>query len=317
MTALRLRLAPASFTRTASTASTELRRMTDHELALRALRLRRSVLRWIKHAGAGHTGGSLSCIDILAVLYHRVLRVAPATAADPARDRYIQSKGHSVEALYAVLADRGFLPEENLAALCRGGSPYIGHPTRKIPGIEHNTGALGHGLSYGVGVALAGQLDQRDYRTFVLLGDGELAEGSNWEAALAAAHYRLHRLTAIVDCNTLQITGRTRDVMNPEPLADKWTAFGWAVRTVDGHDLAALTNALAAPLSPDRPSAVIARTIKGRGVSFMEDVAKWHHGVPNDAEYARALAELDRAILAHSSGPDDSAPSATAPGGAA
>lgn len=268
---------------------------TDRELALKSLHYRRSVLRWIKHAGAGHTGGSLSCLDILNVLYNRILRVSPANFADPRRDRYIQSKGHSVEALFVVLADRGFYPEAELETLCGYRSHFVGHPTRKVPGVEQNTGALGHGLPLAVGSALASKMDDAGFCVFTLLGDGELAEGSNWEAALAGAHYRLDNLTAIIDCNTLQITGRTRDVMNHEPLAEKWSAFGWAVRTVDGHDLGALTAALSGPLEAGQPTCVIARTTKGKGVSFMEDVGKWHHGVPSDDEYQRALAELDAA----------------------
>jgi len=269
---------------------------TDQQLARKSLRYRRDILRWIKHAGAGHTGGSLSCTDILNVLYNRILRVSPATASDPGRDRYVQSKGHSVEALFVVLADRGFFPESELASLCGYGSHFVGHPTRKVPGIEQNTGALGHGLPISTGMALGGKMDQAGFRVFTLLGDGELAEGSNWEAAMAASHYRLDNLTAIIDRNTLQITGRTRDVMSTEPLEEKFAAFGWAVRTVDGHDLAALTAALSAPLEAGRPGAVIANTVKGRGVSFMEDVGRWHHGVPSDEEYARALAELDAAL---------------------
>ena len=269
---------------------------TDHQLARKSLQYRRSILRWIKHAGAGHTGGSLSCTDILNVLYNRVLRVTPATFASPTRDRYVQSKGHSVEALFVVLADCGFFPEHELETLCGYDSHFVGHPTRKVPGVEQNTGALGHGLPICTGMAIGGKMDAADFRVFTLLGDGELAEGSNWEAAMAAAHYKLDNLTAIIDCNTLQITGRTRDVMSNEPLAEKFAAFGWAVLTVDGHDLAALTAALSAPLEAGKPSAVIARTIKGRGISFMEDVGKWHHGVPSDDEYARALAELDAAL---------------------
>lgn len=269
---------------------------SDHDLQLKSLRYRRSILRWIKHAGAGHTGGSLSCTDILNVLYNRILRVTPATAKDPARDRYIQSKGHCVEALYVVLADRGFFPESDLETLCGYQSHYVGHPTRKVAGVEQNTGALGHGLPIAIGCALAAKMDNAGFRAFTLLGDGELAEGSNWEAALAASHYDIDNLTAIIDCNTLQITGRTSDVMNHEPLADKWASFGWAVRTVDGHNLAELTSALEKPLEPGKPSVVIARTTKGKGVSFMEDVGKWHHGVPSDDEYARALAEIDAAI---------------------
>lgn len=270
--------------------------MTVRDLTRKSLEYRRDILRHIKHAGAGHTGGSLSCIDILNVLYNQILRITPATRLDPFRDRYIQSKGHSVEALFVVLADRGFFPAAELATLCRYRSHFVGHPTRKVPGVEQNTGALGHGLPLAVGTALAARLDESDFRVFTLLGDGELAEGSNWEGALAGAHYHLENLTVIIDCNTLQITGRTRDVMNSEPLAEKWAAFGWAVRTIDGHDFSALHDALAQPLAPGRPSAVIARTTKGRGVSFMEDVGHWHHGVPNDDDYRRALAELDAAL---------------------
>ena len=229
------------------------------------------------------------------MLYNRVLRVSPQATKDPGRDRYIQSKGHSVEALYVVLADKGFFPDAQLDTLCQYGSHFIGHPTRKVPGIEQNTGALGHGLPISVGCAIAGKMDRRDYRVFALLGDGELAEGSNWEAAMAAAHYRLDNLVAIIDHNTLQITGRTRDVCCNEPLDEKFRAFNWDVRTVDGHCFAALTDVLT--YRPEgKPLAVIANTIKGRGVSFMQDVAKWHHGVPSDAEYGAALGELDAAL---------------------
>jgi transketolase len=270
--------------------------MTDLELELKSWQYRRDVLRCIHHAGAGHTGGSLSCVDILNVLYNRVLNISPHRLDAPHRDRYVQSKGHSVEALYVVLADRGFFPVSDLETLCRYRSPLVGHPTRKVPGIEQNTGALGHGLSISAGMAIAGKKDGAPFRVFTLLGDGELAEGSNWEAAMAAAHYRLDNLTAIIDHNTLQITGRTRDVCSNEPLGAKFAAFGWAVRTVNGHDLAELTEVLARPLETGKPSAVIANTLKGRGVSFMEDVVRWHHGVPNDNEYARAITEIETAM---------------------
>jgi transketolase len=272
--------------------------MTDHELRLKSIRYRRDLLHSIYHAGAGHTGGSLSCVDILNVLYNRVLRVSPKTKDDPNRDRYIQSKGHSVEALYAVLADCGFFPKEELETLCRYRSPFVGHPTRKVPGIEMNTGALGHGLPICVGLALAGKMDAAPYRVFTLLGDGELAEGSNWEAAMSAAHYKLDNLTAILDHNTLQITGRTRDVCSNEPVDEKFRAFGWTVREVDGHDLAQLTNALTAPPEVGKPTLVMANTIKGRGISFMENVVKWHHGVPKDDEFQLALNELEAAEAA-------------------
>lgn len=268
----------------------------DQQLARKSLQYRRDTLRWIKNAGAGHTGGSLSCIDILNVLYNRILNVTPGTFSSPGRDRYVQSKGHSVEALFVVLADKGFYPASKLETLCGYNSHFVGHPTRKVAGVEQNTGALGHGLPICTGMALGGKMDAADFRVFTLLGDGELAEGSNWEAAMAAAHYKLDNLTAIVDCNTLQITGRTSDVMNNEPLADKFAAFGWAVRTVDGHDIRELTEALSAPLEAGKPSAIIARTTKGKGVSFMEDVGKWHHGVPSDDEYELALSELDAAL---------------------
>ena len=269
--------------------------MNDHELKVKAVQLRRKTLQAIYDAGAGHTGGGLSCLDILNVLYNRILKVSPETFSSPTRDRYVQSKGHSVEALYAVLGDRGFFPESELKTICHYKSHFVGHPTRHIPGIEMNTGALGHGLPICIGMALAARMDAAPWRVFTLLGDGELAEGSNWEGALAGAHYKLDNLTAIIDHNTLQITGHTRDVMSNEPLDEKWRAFGWAVRTVNGHDYAALTEVLGKPAEPGKPTCVIANTVKGRGVSFMENVAKWHHGVPSDAELKQAFAELDAA----------------------
>jgi transketolase len=269
--------------------------MTNHELQLKSFALRRAMLKLIVGAGAGHTGGGLSCMDILNVLYNRVLNVSPETCGDPKRDRYVQSKGHCVEALYAVLADRGFFPASGLETVCHYQSPYVGHPTRHVAGVEMNTGALGHGLSICIGMALAAKMDAAPYRVYTLLGDGELAEGSNWEAGLAASHYHLDNLLAILDHNTLQITGRTRDVMSNEPLDAKWRAFGWTVRTVNGHDYAELTRALTGPPVPGRPTFVIANTVKGKGVSFMENVAKWHHGVPGELELEQALAELDAA----------------------
>jgi transketolase len=269
--------------------------MTDKDLRIKSIRLRKRLLEVIYHAGGGHTGGSLSCLDILNVLYNRILRVSPKTFANANRDRYIQSKGHSVEALYVVLADREFFPETELDSLCRYQSRFIGHPTRKVPGIEMNTGALGHGLPISVGLALAGKMDRADYRVFTLLGDGELAEGSNWEAAMAAAHYKLDNLTAILDHNTLQITGRTRDVCSNEPLDEKFRAFGWTVRTVNGHDISELTAALSRPSEDGKPTCIIANTVKGKGVSFMEDVAKWHHRVPSEQELRQALGELNSA----------------------
>ncbi len=270
--------------------------MDIRTLERKSIGYRRTILRIIKQANAGHMGGSLSCVDILNVLYNRVLNVSPENFSDPNRDRYIQSKGHSVEALYAVLADKGFFPSDLLDTMERYQSNLIGHPTRKAPGIEHNTGALGHGLSVAVGLALAAKLDRRPYRVFTLMGDGELTEGSVWEAAMSAAHYKLDNLTAIVDRNGLQISGRTEDVMRLEPLAAKFTAFGFAVRETNGNDLAELDAALSSvPFEAGKPSLLLAHTVKGRGISFIEDQVGWHHRVPTDQEYAAALAELDRA----------------------
>jgi transketolase len=267
--------------------------LTDQELKLKSIEYRRTILRIIKQARAGHTGGDLSSIDILNVLYNRVLNVSPATFADPNHDRYVQSKGHCVEALYTVLADRGFIPADELDTLCKYGSRLIGHPTRSVPGIEQNTGALGHGLAVAVGMALAARLDGRTYRVFTLLGDGELDEGSNWEASLAAAHYRLDNLVVIVDRNGLQITGPTETVNPLEPLADKFRAFGYAVCAVDGNDTRALSELFdRLPFEPGRPNLVLAHTIKGKGISFIENSYKWHHRVPSDEEYDTALQEL-------------------------
>lgn len=268
-----------------------------HDLQRKSIHYRKRVLQAIKRANAGHTGGSLSCVDILNVLYNRVLKVSADRFDDPTRDRYVQSKGHSVEALYVVLADRGFFPASDLQTLCRYGSHYVGHPTRKVHGIEQNTGALGHGLSVAVGMALAGKMDSATYRVFALLGDGELTEGSVWEAMLTASHYNLDNLSAIVDCNGLQITGRTEDVCNTEPLEQKFEAFGWSTCSVDGHDLEALAAVFdRVPFGTGRPSMIIARTVKGKGVSFMEGDGRWHHGVPDDEEYRRAIEELDREL---------------------
>lgn len=271
--------------------------MTTKELKIKSLIYRKKILQYITKAKAGHTGGSLSCIDIINVLYNEVLRVSPDTFSSPDRDRYIQSKGHSVEALFVVLADKGFYPEEELNTLCQYKSHFIGHPTKKVKGIEQNTGALGHGLPISVGVALAGKMDKRSYMTYTLLGDGELPEGSNWEAALSAAQYKLDNLCAIVDKNGLQITAATKDVCTTDPLDEKWKAFGWAVRIVDGNDVDQLKEAFAAlPFEKGKPSVIIANTVKGKGISFMENQLKWHHGVPDKEQYQLAMQELDHAI---------------------
>lgn len=271
--------------------------LSDPELKTKSIEYRRTILRIIKQARAGHTGGDLSSIDILNVLYNNILQVSPATFPDPNRDRFVQSKGHCVEALYTVLADRGFFPLEELDTLCKYQSHFIGHPTRSVPGIEQNTGALGHGLAVAVGMALAAKLDQRSYRVFTLLGDGELDEGSNWEASLAAAHYKLDNLIVIVDRNGLQITGSTESVNPLEPLAEKFSAFGYAVREVDGNDTQALVEVFnQTPFEAGKPNLVLAHTVKGKGVSFIENSVKWHHRVPTDEELETARRELDQAL---------------------
>jgi len=270
---------------------------TDLELDIKSVRYRIDILKYIKMANAGHTGGSLSCTNILNVLYHEILDVSPETFTDKNRDRYIQSKGHSVEALYVVLADKGFFPREDLESLCRAGSRYVGHPTRKVNGIEFNTGALGHGLSISAGIALGAKKEEASYKVYTLLGDGELAEGSNWEAAMMAAHYRLDNLIAVLDHNGLQITGPNREVCSPYPIDEKFRAFGWQVNEVDGNDIPALRELLRnIPEIPGKPNLVIAHTIKGKGVSFMENDKKWHHGVPSDEQYAIAMQELNEEL---------------------
>ena len=272
--------------------------MTTKELKEKSINYRKNILRYIFHANAGHTGGSLSCIDILNVLYNHVMNVSPENFKSPDRDRYIQSKGHSVEALFVVLADKGFFPESDLNTLCKYQSHYIGHPTRKVNGVEQNTGALGHGLPISVGTAIAAKLDNKQFRVFTLLGDGELPEGSNWEAALTAAHYKLDNLCAIIDHNKLQITGPTSEVCNTDPIDTKFESFGFAVRHVDGHDLNALKETFdALPFTEGKPNLVIAHTVKGKGVSYMENVIKWHHGVPSEKQYEDALTELDNAMV--------------------
>ena len=272
--------------------------MTTKKLKEKSINYRKNILRYIFHANAGHTGGSLSCIDSLNVLYNDVMNISPENFKSPDRDRYIQSKGHSVEALFVVLADKGFFPESDLNTLCKYNSHYIGHPTRKVNGVEQNTGALGHGLPISVGTAIAGKLDNKKFRVFTLLGDGELPEGSNWEAALTAAHYKLDNLCAIIDNNKLQITGPTSEVCNTDPIDAKFESFGWTVRHVDGHDLNALKKTFdKLPFTEGKPNLVIAHTVKGKGVSYMENVIKWHHGVPSEKQYEDALSELDNAMV--------------------
>ena len=282
------------------------RGLTLTELQLKSVEYRRAIVEFVVHANAGHTGGSLSAVDILNVLYNVVMDIRPENWDTLDRDHYIQSKGHSVEALYVVLADRGFISPDEMRHGARYGSHLIGHPTRKVRGVEHNTGGLGHGLGVSVGLALAARLDRRPSRTYCLLGDGELAEGSNWEAAMCAAHYSLDNLVAIVDRNHLQITGNTEDVVRLEPLAAKWASFGWTVRRVPGHDIAALADAIGGEPEGAGPTVVIADTVKGKGISFIEGQTDWHHHVPSAEQYAQAMQELDAqhaALVARSGAP--------------
>lgn len=257
-----------------------------------AARVRQDIVKTINTAGLGHVGGDLSVTDILVTLFNAVLRVDPEQPRSLQRDRFILSKGHCAAAMYSVLADCGFFDTKRLAHFAANLSPLNGHPNRrKIPGVETNTGPLGHGLPVGVGCATAAQIAGESWRTYVVLGDGELQEGSNWEAAMYAAQRKLGALTAIVDRNRLQQGASTADTNELEPLADKWRAFGWEVRVVDGHAFPELLDALCTP-SSGRPRAVIANTVKGKGVSFMENGVEWHHKVPSAEQVAAALREL-------------------------
>jgi transketolase len=263
------------------------------ELKAKAAQIRMDLLTIIHRAKTGHTGGSLSNTDILTALYYRVMRVDPRNPKWPERDRFIASKGHSVESLWCILADLGFFPQEELLTYSQFGTRLIGHPNNKVPGIEMNTGALGHGLAISVGMALAGKRDGKAYRVFCLMGDGEQAEGSVWEAAMAGAHYKLDNLIGIIDRNRLQISGSTEEVMGLEPLADRWSAFGWKVVSVDGNDMSELVRVLETrPAAEGQPTLVLANTVKGKGVSFAENVPSWHHHVPSDAELKQAMGEL-------------------------
>ena len=264
----------------------------NRRLTASARHIRRSILTTIGTAKLGHVGGDLSVTDILATLFFSVLRYDPTDPAWPLRDRFILSKGHCSVALYSTLALAGFIPESLLPTFAAPLSALNGHPNRrKVPGVESNTGPLGHGLPVGVGCAIAARLSGAAWRTFVVLGDGELQEGSNWEAAMAAGHRGLSNLTAIVDRNRLQQGAKTEDTNALEPLSDKWTSFGWDVVSIDGHDYDALYAALAAT-GGARPHCIIANTHKGQGVSFMTDGVEWHHKVPSAAQIDAALAEI-------------------------
>lgn len=257
--------------------------------------LRQNILDIVMAGKGGHIGGDMSVVDILATLYLRVMNVSPQNQDSPDRDRFVMSKGHSVEALYAVLASVGFFSlEEVVERFSRFGSPYIGHPNNHLPGIEMNSGSLGHGLPVSVGMALAGKMDKRSYRVYTVMGDGELAEGSVWEAAMAGANYGLDNLCATVDRNRLQISGGTEEVMRQDPLKERFGAFGWKVIEVeDGNDVEQLTAAYEeAKTVKGRPVLVLANTVKGCGSAVMENRAGWHHKVPTEEEYTQISRDL-------------------------
>jgi transketolase len=266
-----------------------------NELRAKAFDLRKDIVKMVKKGNAGHIGGDLSVIDILTVLYYKHMNVSPDGMKDPERDRFILSKGHSVEALYAVLADRNFFSKEELETFSQYKSKFIGHPNNKINGIEMNSGSLGHGLSVAVGMALAGKMNSSSFRVYTVMGDGELAEGSVWEGAMAASHYKLDNLTAFVDRNRLQISGSTEEVMAQDVQEERWKSFGWNVITVNGNNIDELDKAVtAAKEYKGKPTVIIAETIKGYGVSFIENKADWHHKVPTDEQLVLALEELEQ-----------------------
>jgi transketolase len=270
----------------------------DKDYRARATRIRRHVVRMTHEAKTSHVGTSLSMADLLAVLYGGILRVDPKNPAWPDRDRLVMSKGHGAAGAYAALAEAGFFSLDwLLAKYCRDGTYLAGHISHTgVPGVDASTGSLGHGLSIACGMALAGRRDARPYRVFALLSDGECDEGSTWEAVLFAPHHALDNLVAIVDYNKIQSLGRVDEVLELEPFADKWRSFRWAVREIDGHDFAQIRAALTnLPAEPGRPTCIIAHTVKGKGVSFMEDKLAWHYQAPTAEEFENALAELERA----------------------
>ena len=264
-----------------------------HELEETARQIRIMIVQMLSRAGSGHPGGSLSSADILTCLYFSVMRHNPKDPSWPERDRFHLSKGHCCPVLYAVLAQMGYFPKEELMNLRKFGALLQGHPDCHTPGIEVCSGSLGQGLSVALGMSLAAKIDQEDYRVYCLLGDGEIQEGNIWEAAMAASHYKCDNLCAILDYNGFQIDGRVADVMNLEPIADKWRSFGWHVVETNGHHMAAIHKAFdVAKKTKEKPTIIIAKTIKGKGVSFMENVADFHGRAPSSSETGIAMKEL-------------------------
>lgn len=272
----------------------EINSLSIEQIETKAKSIRRSIIKMLGQAGSGHTGGSLSAADILAVLYFWEMNIKPDNPSWEDRDRFVLSKGHAAPVLYATLAEKGYFPKEKLETLRKLGSPLQGHPDmRKLPGVEASTGSLGQGISWAVGMALAGKIDNKNYRVYSMLGDGEIQEGMVWEALMAAAHYKLDNLLVFLDYNGLQIDGKITDVLSPEPVADKFRAFGWEVICINGHDYKEIMEALEkGRQTKGKPTAVIAETVKGKGCSFMENRAEWHGVAPNAEEVERALAEL-------------------------
>lgn len=261
--------------------------------------LRKDVVDMIYKAKTGHIGGDFSVMDILVTLYFKHMNITPETANDPQRDKFILSKGHSVESLYCVLAKKGFFEKSELETYSQFKSKFIGHPNNKISGIEMNSGSLGHGLSVSVGMALAGRMDQSSYRVYTVMGDGELAEGSVWEGAMAAGNYKLDNLTAVVDRNRLQISGGTEEIMAQDSQDERWSSFGWNVIHAEGNNIDSMDQAFqAAKGLKGKPTVIIADTTKGCGVSFMENKVAWHHRIPTEEEYQQALAELEQRRVA-------------------
>ena len=267
------------------------------ELQLRSEKIRKRVIEIIYSSKSGHTGGSLSSIEIETVLYFHVMNIDSKNPKKIDRDRFILSKGHSVEALYSVLSAAGFIEDEILNTYGKYNSILEGHPSIKIPGIEVNTGSLGHGLSVGIGMAIASKMENSLFRVFVLMGDGEQGEGSIYEAAIAASHYKLDNMVAIIDRNGLQISGKTEDVMTLEPLRERWESFGWQVFDMKGNDIKDIINIFDnLNFTNKKPKLIIAHTTKGFGISFMENIAKWHHGTPNEEQYTVAIDEINARI---------------------